>query len=437
MVRTARPGGRILLEDDDHDLLRLDPPEPAVQRLWRAYAATYELVGNDPRVGSKLVGLLRSAGALPRKNDMQFFGACNGHATFEAMVANFRGVMETAKNLIPKASDLSPSEVEAALVAFDTWSLQPEAALWYVTCWAEATRPGDRISASDRDQPVATGRTDVTPYPANSESADLARLADERPALLEFLADSAADLSSSLRLDDVFQKIAQRISHVLDAHLFCIMLWNETNGLLEHSYSLKFGQHVPQEGGFPLGYGLSGSAGKILAPIRVANVEDDPRYVRFRHAEVDIRSELAVPLIAAGRLVGVLDLESTEYEAFTHDHEQVVAALASHIASALENARLYEAVRTNERRLGSDLERARQIQKALLPGELPRTTGLEIGAAHAAALELSGDFYDVFPYGEDQVGLRDRRCGRKGHRRRSPGLGDRRHAESPRPPPRR
>ena len=48
-----RPGGRIILEDDGHDTLRLWPEPPGFVRLWQAYLRTYDRVGNDPVVGHR------------------------------------------------------------------------------------------------------------------------------------------------------------------------------------------------------------------------------------------------------------------------------------------------------------------------------------------------------------------------------------------------
>ena len=222
---------------------------------------------------------------------------------------------------------------------------------------------------------------------------------------MQFLADSARDLNSTLELKEVFQKISQRVHLLIDYHLFCVGLWNEQAQLLEHSFSLRFGEHIEQPGGFPLGYGLSGTAAKLRQTIRVPNVLVDSRYVRFRHADVEIHSELAVPLVSKDRLIGTLDLESVEFNAFTEEHEQMLSALASHIATALDNARLYEAVRANERRFARELATAREIQQGLLPQTIPRVEGLEVGAAYAPAEELSGDFYDFLPYGSDRLAL--------------------------------
>ena len=223
------------------------------------------------------------------------------------------------------------------------------------------------------------------------------RMETER-SQMTFLAEAAADLNSSLDLDDVFQKIAGRVGDLVHSHLFCVMLWNEERQVLEHSYSLKFGQHIAQEGEFPLGTGLTGAAAKERRPIRVGDVTRDPRYVRFRHAEVDVRSELAVPLLMCDRLIGVLDLESLEADRFTAEDEQMIVALAGQIATALENARLYGRMVELEKHRAHELCIARKIQEGLLPDQVPRVPGCEVGSAFAPARELAGDFYDFLLY---------------------------------------
>ena len=79
---------------------------------------------------------------------------------------------------------------------------------------------------------------------------------------MRFLAQSAADLNSTLDLQEVFHKIGERIRTAIDCQLFCVMLWNEKTRLLEHSYSTCNGELQAQEGGFPLGYGISGCAAR-------------------------------------------------------------------------------------------------------------------------------------------------------------------------------
>lgn len=401
MTRAARPGGRILLEDDDHDVLRLSPDLPGVIDLWRAYYRTYERQGKDPYVGRHLVTLLREAGARPESNRCLFFGSCAGSPNFEAMVTNFIQIIDGARREMVEFGLADEAAIDDGLASFRAWMERSDAALWYSTYWAEGAKPSEP-SEPGGDAPshplLCDRRDDSGPTPAASEPKDEA-------TLLRFLMRASAELNSSLSLDEVFHKIATEIRPLIDYHLFCIGLWNESSQLLEHSFSMKYGEAIPQKGGFPLGYGLSGTAAMLRRPVRVANVLEDERYVRYRHPEVEIHSELAVPLIFHDQLIGVIDLESTEFDYFTPEHEQTVSTLASHIAVALVNARLHETVVRDEQRHERDLATARDIQHGLLPQSPPTLTGVEIGVASTPARELGGDFFDFLPYGENRVAV--------------------------------
>jgi len=130
----------------------------------------------------------------------------------------------------------------------------------------------------------------------------------------------------------------------------------------------------------------------------------DPRYLRCNN-EVEVRSELVVPLLRQDRLVGVLDLEATEPHAFTADHERLLNILGSYIAVALENSRLFEESRENQVRLQNDLETAREIQRQLLPSGAREVPGLDVATAYVPARELGGDFYDLLPYGMGRLAV--------------------------------
>lgn len=395
MARAVRSGGRVVLEDDDHEVLRLVPEPAHVLDIWRAYYLTYERQGKDPFVGRNLITLLHEAGLRPQANDCLFFGSTSGSPDFDAMVDNFIHIIDGARKAITSFDLADDEQIDRALRAFEEWRGQPDAAMWYTTSWAEGVRPG--AAAAPGRAKAGDSRAPVTASPAP--------VAADRTSLLRFLMDAAAELNSSLALEEVFHKIALGVGPLIEYHLFCVQLWNEETQLLEHSFSMKYGKPIPQKGGFPLGYGICGSCAVTRRAIRVGNVLEDPRYVRFRHPEVEIHSELAVPLVFKDRLIGVLDLESTEFDYFTEEHEQTVSALAAHMATALVNARLFEQVQRDEQRLDRDLATARRTQLRLLPKSNPSIAGLEIGAAYSAARELGGDFYDFLPDGDGGLAI--------------------------------
>jgi sigma-B regulation protein RsbU (phosphoserine phosphatase) len=105
------------------------------------------------------------------------------------------------------------------------------------------------------------------------------------------------------------------------------------------------------------------------------------------------------------RLIGVLDLESSELHAFTLEHERMLTTLGSYIAIALENARLFQEATESERRMRNELDTAREIQRQLLPTGAREVPGLDLAAGYVPARELGGDFYDFMPYGKGRLGF--------------------------------
>ena len=141
MVRAVRPGGRIVLEDDDHDLLRLHPEPPGFRRLWRAYIRAFAANGTDPFIGRKLPALLLAAGAMPTRCTWLFFGSCSPAPQFPGFHENLLGVILGARRPILKTGMLSPAELTKALAALRGWAGVPGASIWYSVSWAEGRRP--------------------------------------------------------------------------------------------------------------------------------------------------------------------------------------------------------------------------------------------------------------------------------------------------------
>jgi SAM-dependent methyltransferase len=140
MIRAARPGGRIILQDDDHDVLRIFPEPDGFYALWEAYIRSFEKLGNDPYIGRRLVSLLHQCGAEPTRNDWLFFGSCSGHPHFRAFATNLRGVIQTAKQTILSYQLMKEQDFDTAIKGIQQWEERSDAAIWYAVCWAEARK---------------------------------------------------------------------------------------------------------------------------------------------------------------------------------------------------------------------------------------------------------------------------------------------------------
>ena len=207
----------------------------------------------------------------------------------------------------------------------------------------------------------------------------------------ETLAEIGREVASVLDLDELFSRIAQLAKRVIDYRTFGILLLNDELGELEMKLAVQYGEkvEVPR---VRLGEGIVGYAALHREPVLVSDVSQDPRYIKL---VPDVQSELAIPMLLKDRLIGVVDLESPELDAFSKRDVEILTLLASQAAVAIENARLYEEIRANEERLEKELRFAQRVQTALLPAGPPkRLKGIEVAAAFAPAREVGGDFHD-------------------------------------------
>ncbi|MFE0516849.1 PP2C family protein-serine/threonine phosphatase, partial [Streptomyces sp. NPDC058964] len=133
-------------------------------------------------------------------------------------------------------------------------------------------------------------------------------------------------------------------------------------------------------------------------PVMVERVaeEDLPRIARSPEAaellrRAGVHSYLAVPLIARGEVLGALDLKRTRNpEPFGEDDLLLARELAARAAVQIDNARWYQNARNT----------ALTLQRSLLPGHPPVTTGLEVASRYqpaGATSEVGGDWFDVIP----------------------------------------
>jgi sigma-B regulation protein RsbU (phosphoserine phosphatase) len=237
---------------------------------------------------------------------------------------------------------------------------------------------------------------------AGIENAQLYTRTTRQARILLLLNEIARELSSILNLDELLGRIAELLRRLIDYQMFSILLLDPSGDKLQHRFSLRFNENVHMKNDIPLGRGLVGHAAQTKQAILVPDVSKDPRYVQ---GNPETRSELAVPLIYKDKIIGVIDLEHTRRGFFTDDHRRTMVTLAAQVAIAIENARLYEEIARQERRLERDLSLARELQMRLLPQTLPKLQHLELAAKFTPARAIGGDLYDFIPYSLSRLGI--------------------------------
>ena len=234
------------------------------------------------------------------------------------------------------------------------------------------------------------------------ENARLYTRVSRQAQTLGVLNDISREITSILDPSDLLERIAHLLKRVVDFQMFSILLWNDRTEHFEHSFSSRFGERVIRERTIRLGEGLIGTAAQLRQPVLAPDVRKDSRYIE---ANPEVRSELAVPLVYKGEVIGVLDLEHTRVNYYNDDHQRTLSTLASQIAISIANARLYQRIHEEEQRMERDLEMARQVQIRLMPSRPPKLERAEIAARFVAARSIGGDVYDYLDYGPGRVAL--------------------------------
>src|ERR1700758_4371475 len=234
------------------------------------------------------------------------------------------------------------------------------------------------------------------------ENAQLYTRPTRQARTLLLLNEIARELTSILNLDELLKRVAELLNRIIDYQMFSILLVDESGDKLSHRFSLRFQENIHLKHDIPMGKGIVGAAAAEKVAILVPDVSKDSRYVM---ANPETKSELAVPLIYKGKVIGVLDLEHTRRGFFTEDHKRTITTLAAQVAIALENARLYEQIARQERRLERDLSLARELQFRLLPQSMPKAAHLDLAARFAPARAIGGDMYDFVHYSLSRLGI--------------------------------
>jgi sigma-B regulation protein RsbU (phosphoserine phosphatase) len=234
------------------------------------------------------------------------------------------------------------------------------------------------------------------------ENARLYTRVSRQAQTLTVLNEISREITSILDLDDLLERIGQLLKRVIDFQMFTILLWNERTQQFEHRFSSRYGERVTRERNVSLGEGIIGSAAQLREPILAPDVRKDPRYVS---ANPETRSELTVPLIYKGNVIGIIDLEHTRVNYFNEDHQRTLTTLAAQVAISIANARLYQRIHEEEQRMERDLDMARKVQLRLMPPNPPRLEHAEFAAKFYAARSIGGDVYDFLDYGPGRVAL--------------------------------
>nr|MBC8446477.1 PAS domain S-box protein [Chloroflexota bacterium] len=173
------------------------------------------------------------------------------------------------------------------------------------------------------------------------ENARLFEAERERSTQLGAVAKVAERIASILNLDELLRETVELITQTFGYYYAAIMLLDaEANELVFNVGAGGYAGRTPAGFRQKVKEGMIGWAAHLGKTVWANDVSQEPRYIPAYLSET--RSELDVPLKYHDRVIGVLDLQSKELNAFTQHDVMAMETLAGHVAAAIENARLYE-----------------------------------------------------------------------------------------------
>jgi signal transduction histidine kinase len=160
---------------------------------------------------------------------------------------------------------------------------------------------------------------------------------------LEWFYKVGQDLTARLDPEQLYTAIHQAVKQLMPSEAFAIALLDEARHEIELVYMIDHDQRFPRLR-FPADQGLSGYVIATGEPVYIEDFEQ-PHQINLVHfgQSVPVRSALAVPLWHDQRTIGALTTQSYQPCAYIPDDEQTLGTLASQVAVAIENARLYTA----------------------------------------------------------------------------------------------
>jgi sigma-B regulation protein RsbU (phosphoserine phosphatase) len=224
----------------------------------------------------------------------------------------------------------------------------------------------------------------------------------DRLALLYRLSQT---FTSTLDLDEVLNRVMDEVIAATRAERGFVML-RETGDRLVFRVARGMDRETIDDPQFQVSRSVVDRVAREGEAMLTADAQTDDRLsMRRSILHLGLRAILCVPLKIKDRILGVVYVDNRlQSGIFGRADLELLTAIASSAAIAIENARLYQ-VAVEKGRLERELQMARDVQASLLPGATPRLPDWEFAACWHPARQVAGDFYDFIPCDDGRLGL--------------------------------
>jgi diguanylate cyclase (GGDEF)-like protein len=162
---------------------------------------------------------------------------------------------------------------------------------------------------------------------------------------LQSIYEIATAVAGTLDMEEIFRIIPERIRETMGLKDFCLLLYDPEIRMLTCRASAGMAPDVAADIRIAPGEGISGRVFETGEPVYIPDVRSSSEFL-YGGRRTDVRSFMGVPLLSKGRVIGVMNVNHPEPSAFDAESLATMRVLATHMAIAIENAELFQFVRT-------------------------------------------------------------------------------------------
>lgn len=208
-------------------------------------------------------------------------------------------------------------------------------------------------------------------------------------------------MSGSLDLDEVLHKILDLLRRVVQFDAGGVFLIDPEENRIKSQAIVGYDPVEDEKVQLKIGQGLIGHVATTGEPVIVSDVLKDTRYV---DAHTGTRSEVVTPIKVDDRVIGVLNLESNQPNAYSKRDLKLLSAFASQAGISVERAWFHQRS-LNAKKLEEQLNIARATQQSFLPKNDPKIIGYDVTGRNVSSGEVGGDYYDFIPIVGSHTGV--------------------------------
>jgi len=211
--------------------------------------------------------------------------------------------------------------------------------------------------------------------------------------------------NSTLDLDEVLDRVMDEVIAAVRAERGFVAL-RKADGSLDFCCARGIDHSTIDDPQFQISRGVVEEVAQGGEGVLTSDAQQDDRFSDRRSVvDLRLRSIICSPLKIKGALLGIIYVDNRlQAGIFTNDDLELLNAITSSAAIAIENARLYQ-VAVEKGRMERELQMAYKVQSSLIPEGVPDVPGWEFAASWHPAREVSGDFYDFIPNNDGTLNL--------------------------------